>query len=85
VDIEESLFLEELVSSVGQVVSDSGDCPEGISPGSEMGFFSQEFERVFLLRERIFACVTFAVNLAGMLINLTHLQLKLLSWRQTLN
>jgi len=53
VDIEEALFLEELVDRVAHAIPHPGDGPEGIGARPQMGDRAQELERVALLLQGI--------------------------------
>ena len=53
VDVEEALFLEEVVDRAADAVPHAGDRAEGVGPRAQVGDRAQELEGVPLLLERI--------------------------------
>jgi len=65
VDVLESSLLEELVSSVGQVVADSSHSSDQLGSRTHVGFLSQVFQRVVLTSKGEGVRIAFTVNSGG--------------------
>jgi hypothetical protein len=62
VDVEESAFLEELVSGISQVVADAGDRRDQFGAGAQVSVLAEILVGVALGGERISGSVTMTDN-----------------------
>jgi len=85
VNILETSLLEENVSSIGKVVSDSGNSTEKVGSWSQMSNFSQILNSMSLLGKWVLSSITCTENDGSMLIWLTQLQFEWLSLCWTLD
>src|SRR5690606_8551591 len=62
VNVEETLFLEEIVDRAADDVAHASDCAERVCAGAQMGPFAELLERMTLLLERVLLGIDPAVN-----------------------
>ena len=82
-NVLEASFLEELVSGVGQVVSDARNRRDQLSAASQMSLRSEEFSSVFLLGKRVLVSRSGSEKLDHVGLSTADLKLEWLSFFRT--